>query len=49
VCGCMLVLGIVVPAVGLAHRRKGLFWSGVVGPVLLGALNFALAFTYGQG
>jgi hypothetical protein len=46
---CMLVLGTVVPAVGLALRRKGLFWSGVLGPLVLGALNFVLAFIYGQG
>jgi hypothetical protein len=46
---CMLVLGIVVPAMGLALRRKRLFWSGVVGPVALAALNFALATVYGQG
>jgi hypothetical protein len=46
---CMLVLGIVVPILGLAFRRKRLFWSGVVGPVVLGALNFGLAAIYGQG
>jgi hypothetical protein len=45
----MLVLGLVVPAVGLALRRKRLFWSGVVGPVALGALNFGLAAIYGRG
>ena len=46
---CMLLLGIVVPATALALRRKRLFWSGVVGPVALGALNFVLAAIYGQG
>jgi hypothetical protein len=46
---CTLVLGIVTPAAALALRWKRLFWSGVVGPVALGALNFVLAFSYGQG
>jgi hypothetical protein len=44
-----LVLGIVAPAVGLALRRKRLFWTGVVGPVLLAAVNFVLAWIYGRG
>ena len=46
---CLLVLGIVVPAAGLALRRRRLFWMGVGGPVLLAALNFALASVYGRG
>jgi uncharacterized membrane protein YhaH (DUF805 family) len=45
---CLLVLGILVPAAALAARRKRLFWAGVVGPVLLGVLNFLLAPTYGS-
>jgi hypothetical protein len=47
--GTSLVLGIVAPAVGLALRRKRLFWTGVGGPVLLAAVNFVLAWTYGRG
>ena len=46
---CLLVLGIVTPVVGLALRRRRLFWTGVGGPVLLAALNFALASIYGRG
>jgi len=46
---CLLVFGIVTPAVGLGLRRKRLFWTGVCGPVLLAVLNFALASTYGRG
>jgi hypothetical protein len=45
----MLVLGIVVPALALALRRRRLFWSGVVGPVVLAALDFVLAAIYGRG
>jgi hypothetical protein len=44
-----LVLGIVAPAVALALRWKRLFWTGVGAPVVLAALNYALAATYGQG
>ena len=35
--------------VGLALRRRRLFWTAVGGPVLLAALNFALASIYGRG
>jgi len=46
---CLLALGAVTPAIGLALRRKALFWTGVGGPVLLAALNFVLASIYGRG
>jgi hypothetical protein len=45
----LLVLGVVVPAFGLALRRRRLFWTGLVAPVLLATLNFVLGWTYGQG
>jgi hypothetical protein len=45
---CLLALGVVTPAVGLTLRRRRLFWGGVWGPVLLAALNFLLASTYGR-
>ena len=44
----LLVLGILVPAAALALCRKRLFWTGLVGPVLLAILNFLLAPGYGH-
>jgi hypothetical protein len=41
----LFAAGLVVPVVGLAANRKGLFWSGVLGPVALAALNFVLWWT----
>jgi hypothetical protein len=46
---CLLVVGVALPAVALAFRRRRLFWAGLLGPVLLAALNFVLAAIYGQG
>jgi hypothetical protein len=46
---CLLVVGVLLPAVALAFHRRRLFWTGLVGPVLLAALNFVLAMIYGQG